>query len=184
MNTFEFNKFAGAFLAALLATTVIGFVGNFLVSPKKLDKPAYVVEGIAVKQDAAPVAAEAKIEPIAPLLAAANAEAGKAAAKPCAACHTFDKGGKNGVGPNLWNVVGGPKAHTQGFSYSAAMQAAAQKAGVDGTWGYEQLSHFLANPKGYLPGTKMAFAGVRKPEDRANLVAYLRTLADNPKPLP
>jgi cytochrome c len=184
MNAYEFNKIAGAILTALLVTTVIGFLGNGLIHPKRLDKPVVVIEGVEAKPDAAAAAAPAALPPVAPLLASANAEAGKAVFKQCAACHTPDKGGRNAVGPNLWDTVGGKKGHTAGFAYSNAMQAAAAKPGEDGQWTYEQLNAFIANPKGVVPGTKMTFAGLRKPEDRANVIAYLRTLSDAPKPLP
>jgi len=184
MNAYEFNKIAGALLTALLVTTVIGFMGNALIHPRKLEKPVVVIEGVEAKADTQTAAAPAAIEPIAPLLASANAEAGKAVFKQCAACHTPDKGGRNGVGPNLFDAVGNKKAHTAGYAYSNGMQAAAAKGGEDGQWTYEQLNHFLANPKGTVPGTKMTFAGLRKPEDRANVIAYLRTLSDSPKPLP
>lgn len=179
MNAYEFNKIAGALLTALLVTTVIGFLGNALVHPKKLEKAAYVVEGVEAKPEAgAAAAAPAALEPIAPLLAKANADAGKAVFKQCASCHTPDKGGKNGVGPNLYDVVGNQKAHTQSFAYSNAMKAS------EGAWTYEELNAFIANPKGKVPGTKMTFAGLRKAEDRANVIAYIRTLSDSPKPLP
>lgn len=178
---YEWNKIAGAGLTALLATTVIGIFGNALVSPHRLEKPAYVVEGTAAPTAAAATSAgPAKPEPIAPMLAAASVEKGQALSKRlCASCHTFEKGGKNGVGPNQWNLVGGPMAHVEGFSYSQGL--AARHADK---WGYEELNHFIADPRGFQPGTKMAFAGVRKAEERADIIAYLRTLADNPIPLP
>jgi cytochrome c len=175
------NAYFGAAMTALLVTTAIGFIGNALVSPHRLEKPAYVVEGSAAPTTAAATSAgPAKPEPIAPMLAAASVEKGQTLAKRlCASCHTFDKGGKNGVGPNQWNLVGGPMAHVEGFSYSQGLAARhAEK------WGYEELNHFIADPRGFQPGTKMAFAGVRKAEERADLIAYLRTLADNPIPLP
>lgn len=185
MDTFEFNKIAGAVLSALLVATVIGFIGNALVAPKRLAENAFPVAVEQPTQQAQqPAEAAPKAEPIAPLLAKADASAGQGLFKQCAACHTADKGGPNRVGPNLWGVVGGPKAHAQGFNYSQAMQAAAQKPGEDGRWTYENLNQFLANPKGYLPGTRMAYAGLRRTEDRANLLAWLRTQSDNPPPLP
>ncbi len=187
MDSFEFNKIAGGFLLALLTTMVIGYAGNALVSPKALEKNAYVVDTASVA--AAPAtgapAAAAKLDPIAPMLAAATVDAGRSVAqRQCASCHSFDKGGRNAVGPNLWNVVAGPKAHAQGFRYSSAMQASAGKGGDEGKWTYENLNAFLANPKGYMSGTIMAFAGVRSAQDRANLIAYLRGQSDSPVPLP
>jgi cytochrome c2 len=113
------------------------------------------------------------------MIQGADLAAGEKSAKKCAICHTFDKGGPNKVGPNLWDVVGGPHAHKEDFKYSDVM------AGMhDKVWSYEELDKFLASPKEYAPGTKMAFAGLRKAEERAAVIAYLRTLSDAPKPLP
>lgn len=178
MDSFEFNKYAGAVLSGLLTMTVIGFIGNALVHPHRLDEPAYKIAVAEPSQGTQQAAAPAGPEPITPLLASANAQAGQAVAKQCAACHTFDKGGPNRVGPNLWGVVGGDKAHAQGFNYSQALQ------GAQGNWTYEDLDKFLFDPKGFLPGTRMTYAGVKKTQDRANLVAWLRSQADNPAPLP
>jgi len=98
--------------------------------------------------------------------------------KKCKACHTADQGGPNRVGPNLWNVVGGPKAHAEDFSYSDAI------TGLGGEWTYADLDAYLTKPKDFAPGTKMTFAGLKKPKDRAAVISYLRTLSDSPKPLP
>jgi cytochrome c len=172
------NKVVGAILFGGLIAMTCGFIAELLVHPKKLKENVYVV---AVPEPAAAAAGGAppKIEPIAPMLASAKPEAGEAAAKKCAACHTFTKGGPARVGPNLWNVVGGPRAHAQGFAYSPTL--AGQK---DKTWDYEDLNQFLANPKGVVPGTKMAFAGISSAKERADVIVYLRSLADSPKPLP
>jgi cytochrome c len=96
----------------------------------------------------------------------------------CVACHSFNEGGKSGIGPNLYGVVGGPHAHVQGFQYSAALKK------IQGDWNYEELDRWLAKPATYAPGTKMAFPGIPDPQARADVIAYLRTLAPNPKPLP
>jgi len=179
-RSFEINKIAGAGLMALLVTTFIGVAGNLLVHPKKLEKNVYVVEGVPAAGGGATATASAPapVEPIAPLLAAASADAGKTLTRQCSSCHTFDKGGKHGVGPNLWDTVGHKPSGTEGYAFSPAMKD------KDPEWSYENLNQFLANPRGFVPGTKMAFAGVKKPEDRANVIAYLRSLADTPKPLP
>ena len=97
----------------------------------------------------------------------------------CKACHNAEKGGANQVGPNLWNVVGAPIAHHEGFPYSAAL---AGKSGEK--WTYDELNIYLTSPKAFAPGTKMTFAGLSKPEDRANVIAFLRTRSDSPPPLP
>lgn len=116
---------------------------------------------------------------IAALLASANIEKGKVIAKKCIACHTFDKGGTNKVGPNLWGIVGNKKAHLgSAFNYSKAILA------QEGQWGYDELFHFLKKPQKYISGTKMAFAGISKPEQIADVVLYLHSMSDSPIPLP
>jgi cytochrome c len=171
------NKIAGAVLFAGLIAMVSGFVAELLVHPKMLKENVYVV---AVPEAASTAAAAPKeIEPIAPMLASADLAKGEAAAKKCVACHSFDKGGPNKVGPNLFNVVGGHRAHMATFSYSNTL------AGMkDQNWEYEDLNKFLANPKAVVPGTKMAFAGISSAKERADVIAYLRSLSDSPKPLP
>ena len=106
-------------------------------------------------------------------------KAGEAVSKKCTSCHSFDKGGKNGVGPNQWNLVGGHFAHKDDYSYSAAVSAMKDKK-----WGFQELSDFLNAPMKTIPGTKMSFAGVKNPQDRANLIAYLNTQSDHPLALP
>jgi len=178
MNAYELNKIFGAVVSSVLAVTVIGFIANMLVHPHHLEKAVIDIKVAEEAAGPAAAAAPAALDPISPLLASANAEAGKAVTKNCTSCHTFDKGGKNGVGPNLWGIVGNKRAHAEGFGYSPAMQAAG------GTWDYEHINQFLANPKAAVAGTRMAFAGLKRAEDRANLIAYLRTLSDSPVPLP
>ncbi|MGE0714178.1 MAG: cytochrome c family protein [Alphaproteobacteria bacterium] len=173
----ETNKIAGAVLLAGIVAMTSGMIAGMLIHPHKLKESVYKVEGVA-RQEAAAPAAPAAPTPISPLLASADVKAGEAQSKKCAACHTFNQGGPNRVGPNLWNIVGAKHAHAEGFAYSPAMKE------KPGTWDYEEISTFIANPKAYVPGTKMAFAGIPKAEDRAALIAYLRTLSDNPKPLP
>jgi cytochrome c len=116
---------------------------------------------------------------VAPLLAKASAENGQAIAKKCMACHDFTKGGPNKVGPNLWGIVGNKVAHLgDGFAYSDAMK------NHGGTWDYDNLNDFIAHPNVHIKGTKMAFAGLKKPEERADVLAWLRQQADSPVPLP
>ncbi|HEY4136107.1 MAG TPA: cytochrome c family protein [Alphaproteobacteria bacterium] len=180
MSSFEWNKIIGAVLVALLAIKTFDIVGNSLVHPDKLEQNVYVVAGVeAATPTDAGAAAPKELEKVGPLLASANADAGKKDVAKCMTCHNFDKGGPNKVGPNLWGIVGNHHAHAEGFAYSSAMKA---KQGEQ--WDYEALNAFISSPRTYVPGTKMTFAGIPKASDRANIIAYLRTLSDNPTPLP
>jgi cytochrome c len=179
MSTFELNKVAAGVILGALLFMVTGTLGHMLVAPKPLQENAYKVE---ITEEATATAAAPEEfqwpDPIEPLLASADASAGEALVRRCTACHTLEKGGANRVGPNLFDIVNADKAHIDGFAYSTAM------AEAEGTWTYENLSRFLFSPKDYTPGTKMNFAGLRRDADRANLIVYLRTLSDNPAPLP
>lgn len=130
--------------------------------------------------NAAPAAAQAAAPKVdfAEMIGTADVDKGKRVFNKCKACHTVDKGGKNGIGPNLWNIVNAKKAAHDGFKYSKALTEMAGTA-----WTYDNLSAFLLKPRDYAKGTKMTFAGLRKDSDRANVIAYLRTLADTPAPL-
>lgn len=145
--------------------------------------PAAAEAAAGTAAPAAPAAAApaaAALPPVGPLLAAADPEAGKTLARRlCATCHTFDQGGRNGAGPNLWNVVGGPHGHAEGFNYSPVI-----KGMHDQVWSYEELNRWLASPRDYATGNRMAFAGLRDPKQRADVIAYLRSLSENPQPLP
>ena len=175
----ELNKAFASVLTAGIAFMVAGVVGDAIVSPNRLERSAIQIGEAAPAQQAAAPAAPA-LEPIAPLLAAANADNGRQLAQRlCASCHNFQKGGPNGVGPNLWGVVGGPHAHAPGFNYSAANRALADKP-----WDFEALNAFIARPAVAMPGTRMAFAGINNIQQRADVIAFLRSLDDNPKPLP
>jgi cytochrome c len=176
MDAFEFNKIAGAVLGTCLFTLALNITAGAIFTPEKPAKPGYE---IAVQEHpagggAAPVAED----PIEKLLASSDPAKGQNSAKACQACHTFDKGGPNRVGPNLWGVVGRPKASEKGFDYSAAMKA------KGGNWTIDDLNQFLTNPKGLVPGTKMTFNGIARGNQRADVIAYLNSLADSPAPLP
>lgn len=176
MPGMEFSKIFAALLIAGCVAIFGGTVASALVHVDTPDKPGFPVD--ASGAGAAVAAAPKGPEPILGLIAAANVEQGKKLAKACAACHTLDKGGPNRVGPNLWGVVNRPKGKHEGFSYSSAM---AEKGG---SWSYADLNHFLYKPKDYVPGTKMTFAGFKKTEDRAAVIAFLRSLADSTPALP
>ena len=177
MDGFEINKILGAVLATCLFTLSLNIIAGGIFAPHAPAKPGYE---IAVP-DAPAGGAQAAIppaEPIANRLANADPKKGELAAKKCVACHTFEKGGASKVGPNLYGVVGGPRAHAQGFSYSGGMKQAG------GQWDFENLDKFLANPKAEVKNTSMTFVGIRRPEERADVIAYLNSLSDSPKPLP
>ena len=178
MDSFELNKILGAVLGTCLILLVTSFAASALFAPNKPEKPGFE---IAVKEEAAggeKAAAAAPPEPIEKLLQTASVQKGEQAAKKCAACHDFTKGGPNKVGPNLFGIVGDKKGEGRGFNFSAAMKA------KGGTWTIDDLSQFIDNPKGFVPGTAMGFAGIQKDSERADVIAYLNSLSDSPAPLP
>jgi cytochrome c len=179
MGGMEFNKIFAAILVAGIVASFAGFVGKTLVHPHELEEDAYKIEGMEDTAGGGAAAAKPMPEPILALIATADAAKGEKIAKACAACHTFTKGGAAGVGPNLYGVVGGPKDHMPGYAYSGALL---EQGGS--TWTYAELNKFLWKPKAYAAGTKMSYAGLKKGEDRAALLAWLRLQADSPKPLP
>ena len=182
MDSWEFNKIAAAVLSALLVI----FGGREIVyiaesSHADHAKPGYTlpVDIASAQKDAGQSAKKGfDYAQVAELLPAASATAGQGVFKKCVACHTPQKGGKNGQGPNLWNIVDRELGQAEGFKYSNALLERG------GKWDYEALANFLHNPRKWMKGTKMAFAGLKKTEDIAAVLAYLRSLSDAPAPLP
>lgn len=179
MDEMEFNKIFAAILIAGITAMLTGFVAGKVVYPEKIKADAYPIE---VPEDMAALAAveekEEVAEPILAMLAAASVERGEKLSRACAACHSFDKGGPHRVGPNMWNVVGHQIGAQDGYSYSDTL------ADDGGQWTYENLNKFLWKPKKSYPGTKMNYIGMKKPEDRADIIKWMRTLSDSPAPLP
>lgn len=179
MDGREFNKIAAGILVAGIIAMTTGKIVDVLYKPNLNPiQRGYMltVTDNNIEAQQAPKE-EFKID-IKSLMQTASVEAGKALFVRCEACHTDTKGGPNRVGPNLWDVVERPKASEAGYSYSSALKT------LGGTWDYDSLAKFLHKPSQFVKGTKMGFAGFSKPEDIANIIAYLRTMSDSPKPLP
>jgi cytochrome c len=178
VDSFELNKILGAILAACLGVLAINIAAGAIFAPTNPAKPGYEIEVPEQKPGGQPQQQQEQQQPIEQLLANADAGRGENAAKKCAACHTFNKGGRPLVGPNLWGVVGRPKGSEAGFNYSAAIKS------KGGNWTIDDISQFITNPKAFIPGTNMTFAGVPRATERADIIAYLNGLSDNPAPLP
>tara|TARA_Y100001970_G_scaffold121407_1_gene150610 strand:- start:18073 stop:18618 length:546 start_codon:yes stop_codon:yes gene_type:complete len=181
MSGLEVNKILASIIFAILVVTVIGHLGDIIVNVDhhEMEETAYKIDvpdsediesGVAPKEEV--------IEPISLLLASASLEKGEKLFKKCSACHNYEKDSANKVGPNLWNLINRPKANVQGFAYSKVL------AEYGGEWSYEELAEFLYKPKKFAKGTKMNFAGLKKVQDRANIVLFLREQSEKPVPLP
>lgn len=178
MNSFELNKVLGALLGTCLVLLAVHIAAGAIFSPPVPAKPGYE---IAVKE-AGPEHGQSKEatteQPIEALLGAASVERGEQIAKQCQICHNLGKGQGPKVGPDLYDIVGRERASQPGFNYSAAMKA------KGGTWTVDELNKFLTKPGAYIPGTAMTFAGLSRENQRADLIAFLNTLSEHPKPLP
>jgi cytochrome c len=175
------NKVLAAFIISLAIAWIAGTFSDFVVNPQKLAKNVMVVDTSAIATAAVTTdnAAPAGPAPIEPLLAKADPDAGQKFAKVCGTCHSFGKGEPAKMGPNLYGIIGSMHAHMAGFSYSDAMKTLSDKP-----WTFAELNEFLFSPRAHIPGTKMTYAGIKNDQDRANVIAWLRTLSDSPQPLP
>ncbi len=177
MDGFEFNKIAGAILGTLLVYLGILNLGDALFHVEPAGTQAYRVEGVKEAGISTPQASPEVEADMSLLLASASSEKGAKVAKKCVSCHAFEKDGIHKIGPALYGIINRDIAPDNGYAYSGAL------AQLEGAWDYQALNAFLKNPKKYVTGTKMAFAGLRKTKDRANIIAYLRENADTPAPL-
>lgn len=177
MSSFEFNKIFAAILVAGITAMMGGFIAKELVHPHALETDAVMIEG-APEVGPGGAAAPAGPEPILNLIATADIAKGEKLSKACASCHSFQKGEPAKIGPNLWNTMGHARGSKAGFAYSDGMKA------KGGSWTYADLNHFLWKPKSFVKDTKMTFIGLKKAEDRAAIIAWLRTLEDSPPALP
>jgi cytochrome c len=179
-NDLTFNKIAGGLLATGLAIVGLGELSGIIFKFEPAQKPGYAIQ---VQEENAGAAAEAADVPPdwGTVLPAANVQAGATVAEKCKSCHNLDNGGPNLTGPNLYGVEGRKPGTHSGFAYSSAMT---DFGGKHSTWTYDELYLFLKGPQADIAGTKMTFVGLKKPEDRINVIAYLRTLSASPPPIP
>ncbi len=169
---------AAAVLVAGLIAMIAGKVTGLLYHPvTELEERGYEIEVAEGAGDGGEAQDTGPVQ-IAAFMADGDVAKGESLLKKCTTCHTFEQGGANRVGPNLWGILNRPIASHGGFAYSDALNA------IEGNWTYQKLSEFLEKPKDFAPGTKMAFIGLKKPEDRADMIAYLRTLGGASIPLP
>lgn len=178
MDSMEANKVIAAVLVAGIAFFVTGTIADNLIVEHHLEKTVLKIEGAPTT---AGTSGPKKVElpPLAPLLAKADVQDGeKYTHKVCVACHTFNKGGKAGVGPNLYGIVGAKHGHMAGFNYSNAIKE------KKGPWNYAELNEWLHKPSSYAPGTRMGFAGISNAQTRADVIAYLKSISPDAPPLP
>ena len=177
MDSFELNKVLGALLGTCLILLALNIAAGAVFAVHTPEKPGFEV-AVQEQHPGGPAEQAPADEPLPVRLASADVSRGENSAKKCQACHTFGKGEPNRVGPNLWGIVGRQKASEAGFNYSAAMKS--QK----GNWTPDELDKYLTNPRGVVPGTNMTFAGLPRGKERADVIAFLNSKADNPAPLP
>ena len=179
MDSFEFNKIAGAVLSVLLFVMGLGIFSSAIFQAQQPKTPGYDLPSAEVAATAAPAAVA--IVPVAQILASADPAKGAGATKAaCGACHNFEQGSGSKAGPTLYGIVNRPIASAAGFAYSSSLQ---EKAKTDKEWSFEALNAFILNPKGYASNTKMAYGGEKNDGRRGDILAYLRSLASSPAPL-
>ena len=182
MDSFEINKIIAAVLLTALIVIGIGKFTDLLFHVKKPEQSAYKVEGLEVANTSTSLSETSEkikeIVDIKALLAMGDLAHGEKVFKKCSACHMIAAGGKNMIGPNLWNVIGRTAGSVSDYKYSKAMVAYAKE------WSFEEMNSYLIKPQAYIKGTKMAFAGLRKEKDRASVILYMNSKGDNPKSLP
>jgi len=181
MSGLEVNKILASIILALVVFGLISLFGDMLIdgNDSKKSKNAYLIEIEDVATNGTSASTQnLGAEPISMFLVSASIARGEKIFKKCSACHTYEKDGVNKVGPNLWNLINRTKASVQGFAYSKSLGE------LGGKWDYEDLSQFLHKPKEYIKGTIMNFSGIKKHEDRADLILFLREQAEEPAPLP
>jgi len=173
MPSFELNKIIASVLTALIVAMVSGLLAEQFIRPNELAKPVFVVAGTEAPASAAAAQpAEPALAPIGPLLAKADAAKGQQLTTVCQVCHTFDKGGANKIGPNLWDVVGQPIGEDRnGYSFSDALEKHKGEK-----WDPEKLNDWLDHPQHFAQGTKMTFAGFPQAQSRADVIKYLESL--------
>jgi cytochrome c len=181
MDSFEWNKIAGAVLGTLLFVVAVKIGSEMIFEVPMPLKPGYVVQGVPAPFSGGGAPAQPVKEPLpdfGTVLAKADVPKGQQVAGRCQQCHDFSKGGPDKIGPDLWGVIGRPRASRSGFSYSSAMSSS------HAPWGFEALFKYLKSPQAVVPGTKMSFAGLPSAQDRIDLIAWLRTQSDSPVPIP
>ncbi|ALN71976.1 cytochrome c family protein [Aureimonas sp. AU20] len=182
MDSFEANKIFGAILGSVFVLFGGSLLAEAIFHSEAPEKPGFAITAAEPTASGGAAPAANEVTPVGKIMQTANAEAGAAVFKRCQACHSGEKGGPNKVGPDLWGIVNRPMAAHEGFSYSAAMTEFSKGKTV--AWDWDHLNHFLHGPKQYISGTAMGFAGLPKDQERADLLAYLGTLADSPVPPP
>ena len=179
MDSFEINKIVAAVLMVALLVIGIGKLSDVIFHVEKPKTPGYSVEvETATTLSASDLKTDETIVDLVALMALGDISHGEKVFKKCAACHSIVKGGKNAIGPALYNVVGRKVGAIEDYKYSKAL------ASYDKNWSFEELNGFLIKPAKWIKGTKMAFAGLRKEKDRASVIKYLNKNSDNPLPLP